>query len=177
MLYKYALDLANQVIDGIKPICERVHIAGSLRREKPQVGDIEILCQVPHNLRTSLGIRLRDFGEHRKGQYSGRYCKLWLHENIQLDLFMPMNKDYYRQLAIRTGSAEYSQKTLAAAWVRLGWVGTEDGLRRRDQCIKKGDTWHCFALPHELVKPPEWNSEEEFFEFLNIIHLDPKHRG
>ena len=177
MLYKAAYDIAFTIVGEIQPLCDRVHIAGSVRRKKPQVGDIEIVCQVPHNLRTRLGLTLRQFGEHRSGQYSGRYCKLWLTQNIQLDLFMPQSDDYYRQLAIRTGSAEYSHKVLAAAWTRLGWVGTEDGLRRREQCQQKSGKWQCVASPGDIIKPPVWTSEEDFFNFLNIVYLDPQHRG
>ena len=39
-----ALELARQVVDLLRPVCERVEIAGSLRRCKPDVGDIEIVC-------------------------------------------------------------------------------------------------------------------------------------
>jgi hypothetical protein len=36
--------IAGEVLDLLSPVCERIEIAGSVRREKATVGDIEILC-------------------------------------------------------------------------------------------------------------------------------------
>lgn len=38
-----ALALARKLVHLLAPCCERIEIAGSLRRRKPEVGDIEIL--------------------------------------------------------------------------------------------------------------------------------------
>ena len=39
-----ALMLAQGLIETLRPHCERIEIAGSLRRGKPDVGDIELVC-------------------------------------------------------------------------------------------------------------------------------------
>ena len=38
-----ALTVANELLEILKPVCDRVIIAGSLRRGKQWVGDMEIL--------------------------------------------------------------------------------------------------------------------------------------
>ena len=47
------LQQAREIAEGVKaklaPHCERIEIAGSIRRGKPVVGDIEIVC-VPHQV-------------------------------------------------------------------------------------------------------------------------------
>ena len=35
---------AERLIEMLRPGCERIEIAGSVRREKPEVGDVEIVC-------------------------------------------------------------------------------------------------------------------------------------
>src|SRR5690242_17561878 len=39
-----AWELANRVLTELAPFCERIKIAGSIRREKPEVKDLEIVC-------------------------------------------------------------------------------------------------------------------------------------
>lgn len=44
-----ALVIAEGIITWLESCCTKIEIAGSLRREKETVGDIEIVCQ-PHNM-------------------------------------------------------------------------------------------------------------------------------
>lgn len=39
-----ALALAREFVEAVKPACERIEIAGSLRRCLPWIGDIEVLA-------------------------------------------------------------------------------------------------------------------------------------
>jgi len=98
---------------------------------------------------------------------------------INLDLFMPEPHDYYRQLAIRTGSAEYAQKVIASGWRRIGWVGTENGLRLEKECYPKDlgggkKKWICAKQAPTL--PPVWESEEAFFSWLNVEWVEQNNR-
>ena len=43
-LYEDALKVANEIKGWLVPYCTKITIAGSLRRKKAEVGDIEILC-------------------------------------------------------------------------------------------------------------------------------------
>ena len=66
----------------------------------------------------------------------GKYMQIKLRENIILDLFMPDDFDYYRQYAIRTGSADYAAKIIATGWKKKGWCGSDKGLRKISDCVE-----------------------------------------
>ncbi len=156
--------------------CELVDIGGSVRRECATVGDIEIICKPNPHMINRLGMYMMGRGKVLSGKFDGRYIKIWLNEGIQLDLFIPQPHDYYRQLAIRTGSKNFTYNTLATQWARLGWCGTDDGLRRRSDCMKKtaSGPWICTNPNPEL--PPVWENEKQFFEWLQLEYVEPKDR-
>lgn len=96
-------------------------------------------------------------------------------ENIRLDIFMPQSHDFFRMLAIRTGSQVFVREYIASGWRAKGWVGTKDGLRRIEQCTQDpNDLWIC--LTDQPMLPPEWESEEEFFAFLGYRYTLPENR-
>jgi len=159
----------------LQPLAAKINIAGSIRRKQAEVKDIEIIALISRENRTKMYHLLSINCYWKKGQGIGRYMQ-WQHKDtgIKIDLFLPVENDYYRIYAIRTGSSEYSSKVIATAWVKLGWVGTEHGLRKRSECIKKGDKWIVAAGFPEL--PPVWASEQEFFRWLGIEYIDPFYR-
>jgi len=182
--------IAANLVKILKPYCERIDIAGSIRRCKPEVRDIEIVCEAKiteyKNLfgevtgftRNKRFVELVDsFGKTNKGSAAyGRYKQIELPEGINLDLFMPGPVDYYRQLAIRTGSAEYVATEIAREWRKKGWCGSDMGFRKIEDCFEQISadgkiTWKCVNKNGEL--PPIWHSEEDFFKWLGIPWLDP----
>ncbi|GAF93472.1 unnamed protein product, partial [marine sediment metagenome] len=46
MIYEEAKQIADKYVELLRPMAKRIEIAGSIRREKPFVGDIEI-CMIP----------------------------------------------------------------------------------------------------------------------------------
>jgi DNA polymerase (family 10) len=127
--------VAAKVLELLKPHCERIDIAGSIRRRRPTIGDLEIVC-IPKPYDASplfcSGIAtVVNQWEKVKGELPCRYTQRVLPwQGMKLDLFMPHPDGYGLQLAIRTGSAEWSHRRLAAAWVRAGFT-SKDGLLRR----------------------------------------------
>jgi hypothetical protein len=118
-------------------------------------------------------------GKVIKGKPDGRYMQIELPQRINVDLFMPVPEDYFRQLAVRTGSAEYAYGTIATAWKRIGWCGSDKGLRRIEDCVehKQPDgksKWECVNPNAE--RPPVWKSEREFFDFIQVPWIMPKLR-
>jgi len=182
--------LATRIKDLLQPHCILIHIAGSIRRMRPEVKDIEILC-IPkkEDRQTDLfggtkkiisndfcGALLHFTEKIIKGKVEGRYMQIELKGGIILDLFLPIPADYYRQLAIRTGSAEYAHKIIATGWTKKGWVGVKDiGLRKRTECTGGGKfPWRCTKKDASL--PPVWRSEGEFFAWLGLEYIDPEFR-
>lgn len=187
MKLEQAQKIAQELQDELAPWCWRWHIAGSVRRGVPDVGDIEILCipnteEVKSSLFETETVRIRGFVEalnqfeRIKGKSDGKYVQCRHPEGIKLDMFMPAAHDYFRQLAIRTGPAKYSWQMLASTWSRMGWCGTPDGLRLQAECYKlNGGRWNC-KVPDPTL-PPEWKSEVEFFEWLGIKYVKPTERN
>jgi len=190
-----ASKIAIRICEVLQPHCDRINIAGSIRRQKPEVKDIEIICQpkieplltmdlfgpvkeetivVPAFTSSVVGL-----GTIVKGSPAGRYMQMELHDGINLDLFMPTPEDYFRQYAIRTGSADYAARTIAAGWKRKGWCGSDKGLRRVSDCLEiRGadgkSKWRCINEHADL--PPSWQSEAEFFEWLGLPLIAPRLR-
>lgn len=196
MILSEAQFIAKETLERLRPHTERIDIAGSVRRKKTDVKDIEIVA-LP--LEEGIGLfgdivirsqgftdNVKSLGQIAKGDpHEGRYCCIILPEYaVQVDLFIPQRHDYFRQFAIRTGSAEYARDHIAAAWRKKGWVGTEDGLRLESECYATVHTvfgvstpkqkWHCTTDTPTL--PPVWGSEEEFFDWLGEKWIKPEER-
>lgn len=185
-----ALPIANKIVALLKPYCDKIDIAGSCRREKSEVGDLEV-CAVPKmvvsksdSLFGGDGKMLvspefakiaNGLGKVIKGKPDGRYMQIELPQGINLDLFMPEPNDYYRIFAIRTGSADYSFKVIANGWKKLGWCGSDMGFRKISDCERIGDKWKCVNPNAELA--PVWVSEKDFFNWLGVEYLHPKNRS
>lgn len=192
MLLPRATAIANRIAEMLTPHCEVLHIAGSVRRQKPEVKDIEVVC-IPKKEQADLFgtemVTIPAFSQAIdamaqsivKGNVNGRMMQVALRGKdtinpVMLDLFMPQPADFYRQLAIRTGSSLYSNLVIATAWKAKGWCGTPDGLRRREECDEKEgkegkSTFTCIAPTPTL--PPVWASEREFFDWLGINWVQP----
>jgi DNA polymerase/3'-5' exonuclease PolX len=196
MILKQAHTLAEAIVGKLLPFSDRVHIAGSIRREKPEVKDIEVICQ-PHYVDGAQASFFTDtvaekvisqnyvqvvksLGKVIKGKPDGRYMQIELPQRINLDLFMPDPDDYFRQYAIRTGSSDYAYETIAKGWLRKGWCGSDVGLRRISDCVEVHGAvinkriWRCVKPKAE--KPPVWKSEKEFFDWLGVPYIMPKLR-
>ncbi len=184
MELKRAKQIAIILSSKLQPYCKAIHIAGSIRREKKEVGDIEIVCAPKDQISTDLfgnviaTNRCPNFcsaafnlGRVIKGNPTGKYIQIELSEGINLDLFMPDDEDYFRQLAIRTGSAEYSNKVIAAAWLKNGWCGSDKGLRKIKDCVRRENSWVCVVPNAE--RPPAWNSEQEFYDWIKVRWIPP----
>ncbi len=194
MKLENAQKLAISICEKLKPHTTKLHIAGSVRRKKPNVKDIEIICrplyieQDSDDLFTTKKIMVispefttivESLGQIQKGNTHGRYVKIFLHEKEQLDLFIPVEEDFYRQYAVRTGPAEYSHKVIASGWLKKGWVGSDLGLRQKKDCVPHEQpggkvSWEC--VRNKNSRPPVWDSEESFFQWLEVPYLKPELR-
>lgn len=196
MKLELAKNIADNIVEQLAPFCEpdRIFIAGSVRRGKSEVHDIEIVCRplvivgetAPDlfgsteklgGVSPEFTSRVNRLGHIVKGKTDGRYMQINLQE-ISLDLFMPTPQDFFRQFAIRTGSSEYAHRVIASAWVGKGWVGTSQGLRLKEECHRKETAGKVFWIPVKAnpTLPPQWCSEQEFFKWLGVSWVAPDSR-
>ena len=171
-----AMNIAARFKKVIDPHCSKTVVAGSVRRMKPLVGDVEIVClpKEPDSLD-------KLFSKPYPGiKVNGHRLKRFVYplSGVQIELYIPQAHDFGRILAIRTGSSVFSHNVLAIQWNRLGWCGTPDGLRRKGECDHKKASWKIKAeYKQHPTLPPVFNTEEEFFEFLNLKWIPPAERS
>lgn len=162
--YTEAYAIASNVLEQLRPHCERIEIAGSIRRKKALVGDIEIVA-IPKPYSVGLfdsGIasivnrweKVKGDMEYGKTKYTQRI----LPEGIKLDLFFAEEGNWGSIFAIRTGSADYSHKVLANGWVRQGFR-SEGGYLFRD-----GDRY-------------EVREEKDLFKLVGVPYVEPEKRN
>lgn len=114
--------IAEAVVAELRPGCERIEVAGSVRRRKPEVGDLEVVC-VPRveaaglfgaEERSLLLPILDRLCEERRlvflqgGEKARKYAFV-KQDGLCLDLFIVRPETWGVQLAIRTGPAAFSQ--------------------------------------------------------------------
>ena len=132
MSYNSAKKLAEQIKTVLAPSCQRIEIAGSIRRQKKTVGDIEIICipkyiedmfgQQYHSGLTVLDFTLRGLVESGRLQQpekdGGKYKQFGIPaiKNLHLDLFITDQACWGVNYAIRTGPAKFSQRLVTQRW-------------------------------------------------------------
>lgn len=125
---KIALERAQRVAEAVvkrlAPHCSRIEIAGSVRRKKPWVNDIDIVL-IPHDL-WNLHSELVKLGQLKM---SGKKIVRVMVGSIQVDIYVADEKTWATLLLIRTGSTENNIRLCSRARDR-GWhlAASGDGL-------------------------------------------------
>ena len=182
--YATALATANQLVEVLAPCALRITIAGSLRREKPTVGDIEILyiprtedrpgadlfrCETMNLFDEKLNELLRagtlTKRPNKNGSYTwGKSNKLAVHKDTQIpvDLFATSIESWFNYLVCRTGPADSNTLIATRAKERyLKWSPYSPGFI---DLSRKGDN----IIP--------MTSEEQVFETVGLPFRPPRHR-
>jgi len=167
MILSQALDIANRVRDQLAPHCQQIEIAGSIRRKRPEVKDIEIVA-IPKPYDVGLfasGIAtIVQQWPKVKGELPCKYTqRIILPEKIKLDLFFAEPGNWGLIYAIRTGSADYSHKVLAHSWVVKGYHSKGGWLHKSGRPIAVPTEEHLFKLCGLTYRDPE---NREHYESL-----------
>lgn len=188
-----ALKVAKEMCEQLSPWCEErplekpwIIVAGSLRRRKELVGDVEILYvpqmrmvkpagdwfadEVLVDLISARLDRLIKAGILKKrltvmgSETWGPKNKLAVHvaSGIPVDLFLATKENWYNYLVCRTGSAE-SNVAIASAAKAMGWGWNPYGTG--------------FSRPSGLGHEERViTSEREVFEFVGLPYKEPWER-
>lgn len=183
-----AIAAAKVIVEALKPFCLRLIVAGSLRRRKQEVGDVEILYVPKIEFRAQQITTL--FGEEKVDDVSvnlvdralenlitagtiakrenvldretwGPKIKLAIHvaSGIPVDFFSTVERSWFNYLVCRTGSAETNTR-IASSAKRKGWKWCpySPGFQRADG---------------RLVAV---TSEREVFQLSGLPYLEPHER-
>ena len=162
-----ALRVAQDLKALLAPACERIEIAGSVRRQKPDVADIELLC-VPKPCNEILYIDALDeavmggpldMRPNVKGRFTyGRLNKLMVHRSsgIPVDIFSVEVRNWGMSLVVRTGPAEFNVRFMARL-LQLGMKGHAYGgitsaLGQEIECPDEESVFRCLGWAYT---PPE----------------------
>ena len=177
-----ATEVAEELITLLRPNCERIEVAGSVRRQKARVGDVELLAvsktspsylnvrpdrprlEYVHLDARVLELITKDILRYRlnkKGSRTyGRLNKLLVHvpSGIGVDLFSTTTENWGMSLVVRTGSASFCIQVMS----RLKALG-HSGHAYGGITLKSGEEIDC-------------PTEEEVFRILGWAWMDPQQR-
>jgi DNA polymerase/3'-5' exonuclease PolX len=178
--------IAMDVVGTISDSCERIEIAGSIRRRKPLVKDIEIVFvpafgpsrqrfdfftdPAPINLAEAKLARLVELGllvarPNVNGVPAwGPKNKLGIHcpSGMPVDLFTATPENFFNYLVCRTGG-EQNNIRIAAAAKAMGWKWNPYGIGFS----------RIVGLKTEVRA---MQSEREVFDFVGLPYLEPWQR-
>jgi DNA polymerase/3'-5' exonuclease PolX len=176
--------VALSLVAALRPACERIEIAGSLRRQKATVHDVEIVA-MPRLGRDLFGEPVLDATEldvilarlvrqdvlSCGDKMGSRYKKFWVwapdQPRIKLDLFAVLPPAQWGViLAIRTGPADFSQ------WIvtpRLAGGALPSHCRVLNGAVREG-----LIGEGKIIPMPE---ENDFLEFLGLGWIEPAKRA
>lgn len=165
-----ARDVANQLVEQMAPHCKRIEVAGSIRRCRLEIGDIEIVCVptvelydltdawlssgvIRHRDPRCWGNRLRSFRLNVKN----------LEESVQVDLFLqPDPATWGVNMLLRTGSAEFSRKMVTKR--------SQDGFMPDHFRVYDARVW----AGAKLLDTPE---EQDIFALWGMDYVLPPQRS
>lgn len=156
--------ISSGIIGLIKPFCKRIEIAGSVRRQCPEVNDIDIVIiqdsykllkyflsrEAQDNRISTYGVGLKSGPRHKQVRYQGEKIELWFADERNFGLIY----------LIRTGSASFSQSILAK-WKEVSGGGYSDGGYLHTKDDKK-------ILTYE---------EMDVFKLCGLDYIDPINRS
>ena len=168
--------LAESVLGHITPAMARIAVAGSIRRQKPIVGDIEVVG-IPADRERLLQL-LSDIGQHIKPSVPGvvpwtpkvdaKYLRLRLPQGVNLDVFLATPRNWGGIYLMRTGSAAGSDGTAQSGFVPgcfSRWKRISEGGRMTD-CMPTTAAGEQIAVPEE----------EDFFSLIRMRPVPPEER-
>lgn len=157
MEYTSIKSTADELVKVLAPYCERIEIAGSIRRLKPECKDIEIVA-IPRKY------FLEEYFIKQKGRYifskCGKSYKQFIYRATQIDLFLCSKDNWGLIFLIRTGSDVFSRNVLAD-WKRVSHGGYSDG------------GYLHTAVGEKLITP----EESDVFKLIEWKFIEPERRS
>jgi DNA polymerase/3'-5' exonuclease PolX len=160
-----AQSLAEKIAAEITPFCDRLEIAGSIRRRRAHCGDIDIVC-IPKGLVGREGLLARCSRSARRVKEGEQYVVFELANGFQLDLWFahagagdlltttPSNWGVL--LLARTGSAAHNIYIAERARQQGLHFNPHRGITRRGELIASEEEADIFAaLKLDVIRPED----------------------
>jgi len=157
--------LAAKIVAELTPFCERIEVAGSIRRRRPAVNDIDLVVLPHEDQVNALRERvLRNTAPISDGPQvilarlaNGVQLDLWIAQRPKKDLFSETPSNFGMLLLSRTGSKEHNIWLCQLA-TKLGrHFNAHHGIYERGHCLASA-------------------TEEDIFRALNLDFVPPERR-
>lgn len=170
----------DELVELLRPACERIEIAGSVRRNKPEVHDAEVVI-IPTPDLLPLTDDLIQYGTAQYALYGEKRTKRWgsnyrglLFKGIKCELFMTMEDSWGYQYWLRTGPGDAN--TYIMRWLGLPHV-------KAPVRFQGGYGWYSRNWTHNgkgwvAVDKQRLRiaSEEDLFAVLGLPFIPPSER-
>ena len=152
MKLQQAKTIADNFVSEIKEFCERIEIAGSIRRNKIEVNDIDIIL-IP-KLREHLIQKIRKISNV---EVQGKKLMRAEYSGVQVDIYFATKETWGILLFVRTGSKEHNIKLCQHAINKGMKLSVSNGLMNGNEVIAS-------------------KTEEDIFQALGIDYIKPEDR-
>ena len=170
---------ADRLIAWLNPFCERIEVAGSIRRGRPEVGDVDLVC-IPRVMEemdmfgtvvnrrnlTLEEIRRRCAKEGWCGGPEGSNYVQWTAGGIQVDLWFTTPKEWTSVLLCRTGSARHNIWLAELAKASGGHWNPHHGLRLQSGLVDAHDEAAIYSALGVVFIPPRERDYPQFLRYL-----------
>ena len=159
-----ATKLAERIRAELAPHCDRIEIAGSIRRRRPECGDIDLVCLPKFGGREAMIERCNQSATLDKcgSQYvvftlaNGFQLDLWFAHAGGGDLFAPEPSNWGALLLARTGSAAHNIHLCSVAHAKGLHFQPHRGLERRGTVVASETEEAIFsALGLDFIRPED----------------------
>ncbi len=171
MDYEKAVSIANDIFDKLKFYCDRIEIAGSIRRKRKFCHDIDLVC-IPSNQGQFI-YQLQQLGKVKVGGQKLIRVDLNEHPGFPLDIYIATPETWATLLLIRTGSKEHNIRLCKLAQQKgMKLHADGSGLFRLGGMVATGDAADGDREEIRIAG----DTEESIFQALGIPYLPPEKR-
>lgn len=166
-----ARPLAEALVGLLAPVCERIMIAGSLRRRKLLVGDIELVCIPKYDN------GLVDLLDRKVQQLLAEGLLEYRRNTVGSKVYGPKNKLLRHVSGLGVDIFSTDTRCWAVALVvRTGGAATNMVIARR--ALARGMQFHAYGAGFTMRDGSELacQTEEAVFTAVGLPYLDPSER-
>jgi DNA polymerase (family 10) len=152
--------IANDIKRVLSPYCEKIEIAGSIRRKRPVIRDIDMVV-IPSNQNDFMH-QLMTFGSINLDGRDKIHVK---QPHLDLEVYITTRENWATMLLIRTGSKEFvNHLRQRAKDMGMNLHPDGNGLFRLNE--------HIVSLEERVA----CETEESIFEALGLLYKKPEER-